>query len=120
MRALLTECGDLQIAFLDLISARLRQFVGLVHSLAFRDVAARLATELLLRAEIEGQTVGSEIHIDRILTQQELAATVGTAREVVYRVFKRFERDGVARLTRQQIIILDPTKLSHIARKELR
>ncbi len=117
---ILLNCPDLQGLLLDLISARLKQFVSLVHNLAFRDVTARLATVLLSRAEVEGEPTAEGIRISRILTQTELASMVGTAREVVYRTFKKFERDGVARLTRTHILIIDIDKLTDIAGREIR
>ena len=45
---------------------------------------------------------------------------VGTAREVVYRTFKRFERDGLVRLTPTDIVILDVERLADVARSETR
>lgn len=120
LRTLSVEYTDLQVVLLDVITARLRQFVDLVHNLAFRDTAGRLAAVLLARATTEGIPVGDEIHIERLLTQQELAAMIGTAREVVSRTFKRFEQDGITRLTRTQIVIIDLHRLAHIAKQEVR
>lgn len=120
LQILLDECPDLQVVLLELVTFRLRQFVALVHDLAFRDVSARLATVLLTRAEAEGQATDGGICIERLLSQQDFAALVGTAREVIYRTFKKFEQDGVVRLTTSCIVILDPVKLAEIARQETR
>lgn len=120
LHTLLVECPDFQVMLLELASVRLRQFVTLVHDLAFRDVSARLATVLLSRAETEGTPTGDGIRIDRLLSQQELASMVGTAREVINRTFKRFEQDGLIRLTSADIFILDSGTLSEIACQETR
>lgn len=120
VRSMLTDSPDMQIVLLELVSFRLRQFVSLVHDLAFRDVSARLAIVLLARAEAEGQPSDNGICIERLLSQQDFAAMVGTAREVIYRTFKKFEQDGVVHLTSSCIFILDPARLAEIARQETR
>lgn len=120
LQLLLDEYADFQEAFLRLITNRLKQFVTLVHDLAFRDVTSRLATVLMMRAELEGVSDGDEIIFDRLLSQQEFADMVGTAREVVYRTFKKFEADGLVRLTRSSIAIRDLGTLQAIAFQESR
>jgi CRP-like cAMP-binding protein len=119
IRSLLTDSPDFQVALLELVSARLQQFVALVHNLAFRDVAARLATVLLYRAQSEGIPTDTGIQIDRLLSQQELASMVGTAREVINRTFKKFELEGLICTTPSHIFILDVVNLTHIAHQEI-
>lgn len=120
LQTLLDEHADFQEAFLRLITDRLKQFVTLVHDLAFRDVTSRLATVLLVRAEAEGQRSDDGIRFDRLLSQQEFADMVGTAREVVYRTFKKFEDDGLIHMTRDSILIRDLDTLRKIALHEAR
>jgi CRP/FNR family cyclic AMP-dependent transcriptional regulator len=120
LQSLLDEHADFQDVFLQLITNRLKQFVTLVHDLAFRDVTSRLATVLIIRAEIEGLSHDDGILFDRLLTQQEFADMVGTAREVVYRTFKKFEDDGLVRMTRSSILIRDFDTLCAIALQEAR
>lgn len=120
LQALLDELPDFQEAFLKLITNRLKQFVTLVHDLAFRDVTSRLAMILLARAESEGQPHEGGIVFDRLLSQQEFADMVGTAREVVYRTFKKFEDERLVNLTRTTILIRDLETLRAIALQEAR
>jgi len=120
LKSLLDEHVDFQDAFLQLITYRLKQSVTLVHDLAFRDVTSRLATVLILRAEVEGLANDDGILFDRLLSQQEFADMVGTAREVVYRTFKKFENDGLVRTTRSSILIRDLETLRRIALQEAR
>lgn len=122
LQSLLDEHPDFQEVFLRLITDRLKQFVTLVHDLAFRDVTSRLATVLLARAELEGrpQPNGDGILFDRLLSQQEYADMVGTAREVIYRTFKKFEDDGLIRTTRATILVRDLHALRKIALQEAR
>jgi CRP-like cAMP-binding protein len=50
--------------------------------------------------------------------QQEFAEMIGTAREVINRTFKRFEQNGLLRLTADSIFILDLERLTAIAEQE--
>ncbi|NOG50694.1 MAG: Crp/Fnr family transcriptional regulator [Chloroflexi bacterium] len=120
LQVLLDELPDFQEAFLRLITERLKQFVTLVHDLAFRDVTSRLAMVLVARAEVEGRPQDGGVLFDRLLSQQEYADVVGTAREVVYRTFKRFEDDGLVSMTRRHILIRDLDTLRLIGQQESR
>lgn len=120
LQSLLDEHPDFQEVFLRLITDRLKQFVTLVHDLAFRDVTSRLAMVLIARAETEGQPHEEGIIFERLLSQQEFADMVGTAREVVYRTFKRFEENALVRMTRHSILIRDLNTLRAIALQEAR
>ena len=82
---------------LRVFSQRLRQLVALVEDLAFRHVTARLA-KMLLEHEPEGE---------RRLTQQEMAALVGTAREMVGRGLKALEALGAIKIDRKRIVIVN-------------
>lgn len=118
LQELLDEHADFQDVFLQLIVDRLKQFITLVHDLAFRDVTSRLAAVLSIRAEIEGLPHDDGIIFDRLLSQQEFADMVGTAREVIYRTFKKFEDGGLVHMTRSSILIYDLETLRAIALQE--
>jgi CRP/FNR family transcriptional regulator, cyclic AMP receptor protein len=74
----------------------------LVDELALHSVQGRLAGMLLAQAEAaeRGEVVPP-------LTQAEMAAHLGTVREMVGRTLKSFEALGLIRLDRGQIAILD-------------
>ncbi len=102
-------------------SDRFRQFVfaayhdeivslmTIVGEVAFRRVDSRLA-ECLLTAE-SGQNVVNRTH-------QDLAIELGTAREVISRQLKDFERRGWLETTRGQIRLLDVAALQALAAKQ--
>ena len=119
LQNLIQDYPDFLSLFLTIVTQRLRQLTTVVHDLAFRDVAARVASVLLMLVEAGGQPYADGIHVPRVLSQQELAATVGTAREVVYRTLKQFEQQQILQKTSKQYIILDLEKLSEIASKEV-
>ncbi len=120
LQSLMDEHSDFQEIFLRLLTERLKQFVTLVHDLAFRDVTSRLAMVLVARAESEGQPAPEGIQFDRLLSQQEFADMVGTAREVVYRTFKHFEDEQLVHMNRDSILIRDLNTLRQIAFQESR
>jgi CRP/FNR family transcriptional regulator, cyclic AMP receptor protein len=53
------------------------------------------------------------------LSQQQLADSVGTSREVVARVLSRLRAEGIVSTTQQQIEVVDPVRLAAIAGRKL-
>lgn len=102
--------GHLQIALniINVLAGKVRHFMSLVEDLSFKHVTARVAKILL-----EYTKDGSD-HQPR-LTQQEMAAIAGTAREMVGRSLKTLEEVGAIRLDRHRIVITDNKALKEIA-----
>ena len=88
------------------LSQNLRMLVGKVAELSFYTVTARLAR--LLRELPETQLSGSG---SSRLTQDDMAARIGTVREVVARSLKELERVGAIELQRGKITIMNQEKL---------
>lgn len=82
------------------LAARIRHFLELVEDLSFRQVIGRIARLLL---DYAGDGTGPRPK----LTQQEMAASVGTAREVVGRSLKTLHEEGAIRMERNRIVIVD-------------
>ncbi len=89
----------LALALLRDFAARLDRLTDLVEDLALRTVRERLARFLLERGEA-GDTV-------RRWTQEEIAAHLGTVRDVVGRTLREFAEAGLVRLERQRVVLLD-------------
>ena len=104
------ELLDISPAFRDTVlsvqTRRIFDLVGLVDALAFRHTEQRLAAHLLERA-------GGGLVIEE--THQQLALDIGTAREVVSRRLKGLEREGIVRLERGRVQLLDLTRLKGLA-----
>jgi len=83
---------------------RIATLMALVEALAFERMDTRLARRLLDKRGDPG-----EISV----THHELAADLGTAREVISRLLKDFEHRGWIRLYRGRSEILDPDALRH-------
>ena len=88
----------------------LADLLSLLEEVAFTPMDQRLAQVLLKKL------LAPDNHIK--ITHHELAAELGTAREVVSRLLKEFERQGWAKLHRGHIQILDINALRHLLRKK--
>lgn len=84
------------------LSANLRMLVGLVEELSFLQVTNRLAR--LISQMPDDQLNGKST---QRLTQDEMAARLGTVREVVARSLKELERSGAIQAARGKIKIID-------------
>lgn len=106
MRRLVHERPAVALALLGALARKLRHFTHLVEDLSFKTVTGRVIRILLelARPEQAGEPPAR-------MTQEELAAMVGTSREVVGRALKALERQGAIRIQRQRIAILDPARL---------
>jgi CRP/FNR family transcriptional regulator len=85
------------------LADRLTDLMALAEAVAFQRLDQRLAAALLGH--------GSSLH----LTHQALADELGTAREIITRLLRRFETAGWVRLGREQIEVLDPESLRRTA-----
>jgi CRP/FNR family transcriptional regulator, anaerobic regulatory protein len=85
---------------------RLADLMVLVEAVAFGRMDCRLAARLMKLGGPAGKIA---------ITHQLLAAELGTAREVVSRLLKEFERDGLVNLERGQIAIRDAPGLARLA-----
>jgi CRP/FNR family transcriptional regulator len=105
---LLAEHPVASLAGLRYFAVRLRAFTQIVEDLSLRPVVARIARRLLDLARGEGTMVEDTADLAPQITQQQLAAMVGSVRVVVQRDLKLLERAGAIGLTRGRVRILDP------------
>jgi len=85
---------------------RIASLMALVEELAFDELGARLARRLLALAGTDGVISA---------THERLAEDLATAREVVSRRLKAFERSGFVRLARGRIAVTDRAGLAAAA-----
>ncbi|MCB9099781.1 MAG: Crp/Fnr family transcriptional regulator [Anaerolineales bacterium] len=87
------------------LAGRIMHFVSLIEDLSLRSVEARLARILLENAS-EGI-----LHRQRWATQSEMAARLGTVPDVLSRVLRSLAEEGLIRIERREIHILDSKRL---------
>ena len=117
VEAVVVAAGDLPAWFhqheawrkylFDLLSRRLASVIELVEAVAFRHMDTRLAAYLL-----DAASTGL---LER--THEAVSADLGTSREVVSRLLKDFEQDGLVALSRGVIRVRDADGLARINKK---
>ncbi len=93
-----------------LLSQRLANVIEIIEEVAFRRMDSRIASYLL-------NNVNSNIKTLRI-THEVIAQELGTSREVVSRILKTFEKQGLLSLSRGKIELYNWEKLEKIAQLE--
>jgi len=132
------EDPELALKVLASVGRRLRHLVGIIEELSFLTVRSRLAA-LLLEVVREEQArrapggpragspkSGAEIHrktgeplrVALPLTHQEIAARIGTVRELVSRNLSRLQAEGIVRLDGHTLLIHDLDRLEQEAESE--
>jgi CRP/FNR family transcriptional regulator len=111
MRRLVEEHPAIAVAFLKAFAGKLRYFTRKVEDLSFRSVTSRVAKLLLEIAEDDGR---GGLRLRQQFTQQEMAAVVGTAREMIGRAFKVLEKEGAIRIDRHRVVIVSRAALARM------
>lgn len=96
---LVRQDTTLAMALLRDFADRLDHLTDLVEDLSLRTVRGRLARFLLDQAEAGEVTA--------VWTQAEIAARLGTVREMISRTLRAFADAGLIRVDRQRIVLLD-------------
>jgi CRP/FNR family transcriptional regulator len=125
------EDPELALKVLASVGARLRRLVMIIEELSFLTVRSRLAALFLELAREASSTAGpghgpspadrkrsgtaSPIRVPLKLTQQEIAARIGTVRELVSRNLGRLQAEGIVRLDGHELVIQDLPRLEQEA-----
>lgn len=99
------------VTILEVMAARLRQSTTHADMLGTGSAAQRVARQLLVLAGRYGRSEGSSIRIDLRLTQDDLASLAGVTRETANRVLASLRDQGLIKVSRAYISILDPEAL---------
>jgi len=92
----------------QLISSRFSDVMWLMEQIMWKSFDKRLAAFLLEESVLEGTTALK-------ITHEKIANHMGTAREVVTRMLRYFQSEGMVKLTRGAVEILDEDKLEALA-----
>lgn len=91
----------------ELMARRFSDVMWVMEQIVFMSFDKRLATFLLEQAEVDGTETLR-------ITHEEIAQHIGTAREVVSRMLKYFTSEGLVRLSRGGIELLQKDKLKRL------
>ncbi len=108
----LKENGEMSWDLCRLMVNRMLRASEIVEELAFQPVAGRLARLLI---EYPGQSENGPVL--RSMTLDEMAARIGSTREVVCRFLQRFADDELIRITRTEFEITNRENLMVIVQK---
>jgi CRP-like cAMP-binding protein len=101
---------DLALAVIHKLGERVLHYIELVENLSLRSVEARLANTLLQHVEeVDGQLV---VLRRAWTTFDEMAVRLGTVRDVLSRALKTLESDGLLKVKKHEIIVLDAKRLA--------
>lgn len=92
----------------DLMASRFSDVMWVMEQILNKSLDARLASFLTEEMEIAGEKVLK-------ITHEEIAHHLGTAREVITRMLKYFQKEQLVALSRGTIEILDEGKLYELA-----
>lgn len=99
------------VAALKLLATRLRRCAELVEALSLHEVDRRLARLLLDEARARGRREGTGIVLELVMTNQQVAARIGTVREVVSRALSRLQQNELIVVSGRVVTILDEEAL---------
>jgi CRP-like cAMP-binding protein len=108
--SLLASHPELALAIIRSLGQRILYYIGLVEDLSLRSVEARLAHTLLKNAEcIDGRHM---VKRRAWTTFDRMANRLGTVRDVLSRALRNLEEEGLLRVEKHAIILLDPEGLA--------
>lgn len=92
----------------EIMASRFSEVMWLMEQIMWKSFDQRLAAFLLDEAGLEGSN-------QLKLTHEIIGNHLGSAREVVTRMLRYFQNEGMVKLSRGTVEILDPEKLRHLA-----
>jgi CRP/FNR family transcriptional regulator len=100
---------ELAMAVIHRMGERVLHYIGMVEDLSLRSVEARLANQLLQHAELQDGCL--LIPRREWTTFDEMAVRLGTVRDVLSRALKALEAEGLLKVEKHAIFVLDPEGL---------
>jgi CRP/FNR family transcriptional regulator, anaerobic regulatory protein len=89
---------------MELVNERFSEVMWVMEQMVSKNMGQRVAAFLLEQAALENSET-------LFLTHETIAKNLGTAREVISRILKYMEKDGLLKLSRRQITLTDVKKL---------
>jgi len=115
VRRLCLEHPQIPLAAVKLLAERLRRCAALVEALSLREVGQRLARFLLTEARRQPILDERELSLNLTQTNQQIAAHIGSVREVISRAFTRLQQEGLISVEGRKVIIHDEAALEAFA-----
>ena len=101
------EHPDVGLKVIAVVGSRLRRLVGIIEELSFTTVRQRLITLVLRLAQADGTPSKEGIRVELPKSHQDLAAELGTVRELVSRNLSRLQAEGFLDVEGRKIVVKD-------------
>jgi CRP/FNR family transcriptional regulator len=109
------EHPEVMLKVIAEVGLRLRRLVGIIQDLSFTTVRQRLIALVLRLAQTNGTPSTGGVHVELTETHEELAAELGTVRELVSRNLSQLQVEGFLEVDGRTIIVKD---LAGLRRKQ--
>lgn len=106
-QALCLSHPQISLKVLRVVGARLRRLVGVIEELSFTTVRQRLIALIVRLAETTGTPSKDGLRIELTKSHQDLAAELGTVRELVSRNLSRLQAEGFLEVEGRKIVVKD-------------
>ncbi len=94
----------------EIMASRVSELFWLIEQIMGKSLDRRLAAFLLQEADLEGSSLLT-------ITHEKIAGHLGTAREVITRILRYFQAEGLVKVRRGLIEITDGPRLAQIGSK---
>lgn len=101
------EHPDVGLKVIAVVGSRLRRLVGIIEELSFTTVRQRLIGLILRLAKASGTASKEGIRVELTKSHQDLAAELGTVRELVSRNLSRLQAEGYLDVEGRKIVVKD-------------
>jgi CRP/FNR family cyclic AMP-dependent transcriptional regulator len=114
LRELVTSVPAFALCLIEGLVAKGKCYSSMAQMLGTRSVIERLAQFLLNLGDLCGEADGRTIVIRRKVTHDQIAAMVGSTRQWVTMMLKRFQKEGLVTVDAGGIRILRPERLQEM------
>ena len=102
---------EVALKVLAVVGSRLRRLVGIIEDLSFTTVRQRLIAVILRMVQVSGTSSKEGVHVELTMSHQDLAAELGTVRELVSRNLSRLQAEGFLEVEGRRIVVKDAAGL---------
>lgn len=107
------EHPEVGLKVIAVVGSRLRRLVGIIEELSFTTVRQRLIALILRLAQTSGSPSREGVRVELTMSHQDLAAELGTVRELVSRNLSRLQAEGFLDVDGRKIMVKDLAGLKH-------
>jgi CRP-like cAMP-binding protein len=101
------EHPEVALKVIAVVGSRLRRLVGIIEDLSFTTIRQRLIALIVRLAQSSTQRCAEGVRVELSKSQQDLAAELGTVRELVSRNLSRLQAEGYVEVNGRSIIVKD-------------